>query len=143
MLTRNSSSKISKFVIFVQKNSHFLSKLTLFQVKTWTQMAQVVVSLSNLVTSIKKLLMDIVNCFNYSYLCTKISEKWPFQNFNAVLYQTGKPFFGKILKNRFFSIHIHKTHLHLRVEKNQRIFFLTVTIASHGPLTDEVSPKGN
>ena len=63
------------------------------------------------------------------------SEKWPFQNFNVVLYQTGRPFFGKILKNRFFSIHIHKTELHLPVEKNQRNFFLTVTIASHGPLT--------
>ena len=82
-----------------------------------TLKAYLVVSLSNLLNGIKKLLVDIVNRFNYSYLGIKISEKLAFLKFASVIYQTGRSFLAKNQKNRFFSNYLHKSELHLRGQK--------------------------
>ena len=84
---------------------------------------------------VKKNRIDIEMRLNAHHLEAKNSQKLRFLKFGCVLTKTGRPFLAKIRKNHFFPNYIHKTELHLRAERKLKIFFQSVTIIAHGPLT--------
>ena len=130
-----SNLKFVKIVIFWRKISRFSAKFSHFWASNSCLVACEVVSWSNPVPDVKRILIDINKRLYVHHLEAKNSEKWRFLKFTCVLTETGRPFLAEFRKNHFFPNYIHKTELHLRVARKLKIFFQSVTIIAHGPLT--------